>query len=1212
MNFNKQIILLFSLSFFSKLLAPENQVKACSKELVNDRYFLVLKKYVPTGILDHPTFIVRKKVENVSTTYYSFGFTAGESSDEKNYFLSVDPSIASGDLMSLKFSQVTDKTKIPDEALWILDGTSFDLCGFKNLKYKGFLSFKDNENRPKIDLLGFSPRNGLTREFNFVYQEDKYSTYVGAKQHERFDRIGRLLLGTNSANKFNENSQESISVSLEELIDITDSILKNMYSIDSVTKRWLVTAGGVETDSMWKDSDKNALKVRDIDTVGRYQVSDFLMLIGTNSSYIEQFNYSMDLRPNQELLQKAKDNVFRLSVNASNAILQLKEANRAVCYGDKIKLLNTASWKHLFSRAGTHSKFPALNSQSGIVVFSSDYNSVYDRFGLEEEESWWIIRSGGESKYSKKGSPVKFGDSIKLENVFNGQSLLSTTKKAKFNLNTNDASSWEDVDLVFIGDKTQTNLQALSDVWTINSGTGVQAGSPVVVGDIFSLVSGTKNLAFSDFRKFYFSSGGETYDNLINFAFLIPAASADNADILWTIESQEKAINYPFGSVAWLDKSIKTFDSANIDRHTFKISGFEKGTGLVSFDKVSTVVEPLACIMPLFDFKTDDEVVASNTVESKNQSDLEIDIKKSFIMRSQLGASNVTEAQAKGIFGTILSYVTGGLSDSIYKGYFPGASGDGQTADLFKNVGDFSNSPGIIQFSPCDTKNIYEEFKYDSWDQSETVRFSKKTTPGFYVVADWPKILGTRFLTLSRNKPLSDSDGEFENLEKLSKDMYKAIGFRVNRYHADKGNVYTADAFSGQRDDYDADFTLRRYKKVDDIEEAIVCPDEFRNEFVNGTLGSGVDYQASDWPGISTLDIKTPYSLADMLTIISRIYTHRKLSKDPAVIRKSLEIEKAFASDAQKALARIYTFYFGGIGGTTFNNSNFFTFDTFKNIENKAFTSKESSLFNDQLINTLKQPLKYGDLIKILSYKTWRHIYGKAEPINDFDLSGKFNQGFPFLFSDYSFLSDKLGFMELQSWWIIKGPHDKSLFLGKRAQPVAPISASYQVDVKVGDPVKNNDVIRLENALTGKNLHLTSNEAIFYKKLGKSYVVSIYGNSGQGDGSDNFKIKIQANPLDIDANNDSKEFVVLLDKTPRNLSDSDLHIGSVFELVGENEIDGKRVELFADHECTLTPKSGLFEGLETIVGLPESSVVDKKCVYWSIDSFKRNWATAAG
>lgn len=1220
MIFNKKTILFLSLFLFSGQARPEDLIKICDREKVANRDFLVLKKIKSVApSLDNPYFIMERNVKNLSTTYYSFKFVDAEN---KKFFLSVDPTLGTETLKSLIFKQIGDlTTTLPDESLWILNG-NFNKCAFQNVRYNGFLSFKTGQERPKIDALGFNPRAGVPREFNFVYKEDKYSTYMGAKQHEKFDRIGRLLVGNNAVTKFDENSQEGKQVLIDEMIDITGSILTNMYSIDSITRRWLVTAGGVETDYMLRDSDKSTLKVRDIDVNGQYQISDFLSLIGANSAYVEKFNYLIEQTPNAELIQKAKTNISDLTVFANSALGRIEATNRPICYGDKIKLLNTASWKHLFCRAGSHSKFPALNSESGIVVFSSDYNPVYDRFGLDEAESWWIIRAPDDAARNiKVGDSVKFGDGIRLENVFNGKFLLSTTKTAKFNLNTNDATNWEGIDLVFVGKKTQENLFALSDVWTITSGADAATGSPVSAGNLFSLSSGTKKLAFSDLRKFYFSSGGETYDNLINFAFLIPdsAIESHSSEVvgnLWTIESHEKVINYPFGSAGWLDTSISSLDPSGVGSYSLKIVGSKNET--ITLSTISENAESKVSLIPLFDFKLDEELANSNTVESKNLSDLEVDIKRSFIIRSRLSSGVVgdsAKAQAKGMLGTILSYVTGGLSDSIYSGLFS-ESESRQSSKTVENVGDFSNSPGIIQFSPCDTKNIYEEFLYDSWDPKETVRFSKQTTPGFFIVADWPKILGDKFLTLSRNKPIIDNgsvtDDEFEKIEKLSNDMYKAKGFRVNRYHADLGSIYTSDALSGQRDDYDADFTIRRYKKVDGLEVPIVCPDEFRDNFINGTLGSGIKHQDSDWAGLSTLEIKTPYSLADMLTIISRCYTYRKLSKDPEIIKKSLEFEKAFASDAQKALARIYTFYFGGFGGRTFDNSSFFEFNTFKMIENKAFTFKENQTFNDQLITELKKPLKYGDMVKILSYKTWRHLYGKADSIRDFDIIGKFNQGFPFLFSDYSFLSDKLGFTELQSWWIIKGPHDKNLFLGKRVRSSSSVGADYHEDIRLTDSVKNNDVIRLENALTGKNLHLTNNEAVFYENLGKSYIVSLYGNSGQGDDNDNFKIKISSNSMEIDESEEAKEFTVLNDKTPRNLTDNDLHIASVFELVGESEIDGKKIELFSDHDCTLSQNSGLFEGLETIVGVPEGAVVDKKCAYWSIDSFKRNWANAAG
>ena len=70
-------------------------------------------------------------------------------------------------------------------------------------------------------------------------------------------------------------------------------------------------------------------------------------------------------------------------------------------------------------------------------------------------------------------------------------------------------------------------------------------------------------------------------------------------------------------------------------------------------------------------------------------------------------------------------------------------------------------------------------------------------------------------------------------------------------------------------------------------------------------------------------------------------------------------------------------------------------------------------------------------------------------------------------------------------WWIVKGPHGSSMTIGVY--------------------VANHSIIRLEHIQTRRNLHSHANIASPATKQGE---VTAYGNNGNGDGNDNWKLEI--------------------------------------------------------------------------------------------------------
>lgn len=75
-------------------------------------------------------------------------------------------------------------------------------------------------------------------------------------------------------------------------------------------------------------------------------------------------------------------------------------------------------------------------------------------------------------------------------------------------------------------------------------------------------------------------------------------------------------------------------------------------------------------------------------------------------------------------------------------------------------------------------------------------------------------------------------------------------------------------------------------------------------------------------------------------------------------------------------------------------------------------------------------------------------------------------------------------------WWIVKGPHGTP------------------DNYRAGHPVQQGDVIRLEHLSTGRNLH---SHAGIPSPLTRQQEVTCFGDKGQGDDNDNWRVELQAN-----------------------------------------------------------------------------------------------------
>lgn len=149
----------------------------------------------------------------------------------------------------------------------------------------------------------------------------------------------------------------------------------------------------------------------------------------------------------------------------------------------------------------------------------------------------------------------------------------------------------------------------------------------------------------------------------------------------------------------------------------------------------------------------------------------------------------------------------------------------------------------------------------------------------------------------------------------------------------------------------------------------------------------------------------------------------------------------------------------------------------------------------NRLVKTDKRDISYGDKIKVVSIKTLNHLYGKkgAHSSKPFKDVGDFNKGRIVCSTDYDDSADNLKLDENESWWVIKGPH-------KKGDPF---------NAQAGQPVKNGDVVRLENVSNKMNLHCTKNdisELSTARNFVKNYATTLYGENGDGDSFDNWVV----------------------------------------------------------------------------------------------------------
>lgn len=263
---------------------------------------------------------------------------------------------------------------------------------------------------------------------------------------------------------------------------------------------------------------------------------------------------------------------------------------------------------------------------------------------------------------------------------------------------------------------------------------------------------------------------------------------------------------------------------------------------------------------------------------------------------------------------------------------------------------------------------------------------------------------------------------------------------------------------------------------------------------------------------------KEPYKLHELMLLMAKCYRFAKDNSDNRDLKASAEAAaRAISTEAHEALKRYYT-------------------------KGKAD----------------KRELSYGDKIKLVSTKTWRHLYGKYGRHSAFKSAGNFNQGVPVCSTDYDDGDEALGLKEVESWWIIKGPHKKG----------------DSFNAQMGQPVKNGDVIRLENVNSHKNLHCTKSDmGTLGTKFRKNSMVTLYGQDGDGDSFDNWVISFT----------DAKE--------------PNLYMGQPFELKSQNT--GIRLATDFDKRYFLRGTSGAKVEFASAIESKNDETV------WAIDSYKK-------
>lgn len=228
----------------------------------------------------------------------------------------------------------------------------------------------------------------------------------------------------------------------------------------------------------------------------------------------------------------------------------------------------------------------------------------------------------------------------------------------------------------------------------------------------------------------------------------------------------------------------------------------------------------------------------------------------------------------------------------------------------------------------------------------------------------------------------------------------------------------------------------------------------------------------------------------------------------------------------------------------------------------KKIANETKASFN-RIATKEKRDICYGDKIKIISLKTLNNLYGKkgahsAKPFKD---AGDFNKGRIVCSTDYDDSADNLKLEENESWWVIKGPH-------KKGDPF---------NAQVGLPVKNGDVVRLENLSNKMNLHCTKNDISDLSSariFAKNYATTLYGENGDGDSFDNWVISFS-------------------DSTEQNL-----FAGQTFELKSQNA--GFRLVTNQEKKYFMQGSSGDMVEFATAV---DAKAGDDSI--WTIDSYSK-------
>lgn len=596
----------------------------------------------------------------------------------------------------------SDDSVVDDEDLrtWMIGNESegLDVIFFKNLATGGFLSCRELSDQKDPLEIGFSLR--LDPDFKFEYDS------FGFKKR-RYKILGAWeTVPEHQSFKLGRYTRLEDSPGLKELIGNMCS--SDLYQANVHIKRWNESMLGWQDKSV-KDASQIFSMRRDEDDpkktrgLKRYELKELLLLIAKCNRYAMDAYFRGDEQESQlffdcvDAASKEADKALERTIDPSLAYKD-KHKSKAqgkipLKYGDFVKIVSTKTWKHLFgvdspSRHFNFGGASGLDENQGVVVCSTDYDDWNDRFELDENESWWIIKGPGfeGSKVTSDpfgvknfGEPVKNSDIIRLENLRSGKHIHTS-----LNPLSGISPSWENykhLSMFKLDGRKNTG-----ENWVISVDSPDEKDSQVYLGSKFRLSSPGSNpveLATGPETNFYFPEGSETVDNTIEYVFaktvVFDSDDAPTSDNYWAVESYVEGL-WPTNGVIWTGNPETGQETEGLENEREKLlaklsvtfhNGSELDTGsIISFHSLKgKVAEPKTVERP-----------------AEPEASMEETLKRDFAQRLHLrkpssgmisGLQSALSSWASGITGSnAANALTGGYAKAVGDYFFGQTQGE--------------------------------------------------------------------------------------------------------------------------------------------------------------------------------------------------------------------------------------------------------------------------------------------------------------------------------------------------------------------------------------------------------------------------------------------------------------------------------------------------------------------------------------------------------